>query len=407
MTTSDLFEETYSALLANKTRSGLTMLGIIIGIASVIAMISIGSGAQTTIQSSIQSLGSNLLIVYPGAQRGVGTQVSTGRGGAQSLTAADADAIATLPVVKAVSPEVSSRNQVTAKGTNTNTQIIGTNADYVLTRNTELETGQFISSQDVRVASKVAVIGPTVRDDLFGVESGDPTGQTIKIKQVAFKIIGMTKSKGGSGFNNPDDLIFIPYTTAQRFLTGNEYLTTVDVQAIDQNSMTDLQTQITAMLLERHNISDPQLADFNILNQSDIVAAASSITNTFTILLGSVAGISLVVGGIGIMNMMLTTVTERTREIGLRKAVGAKKRDINLQFLSEAIMLTFAGGFIGIILGWLIAYLISQFGGISTSISTFSVLLAFGVSAAIGIIFGYYPARRAASLNPIEALRYE
>jgi len=406
MTTSDLFEETYSALLANKTRSGLTMLGIIIGIASVIAMISIGSGAQTTIQSSIQSLGSNLLMVLPGVQRGVGTQISTGRGGAQSLTAADADAIAALPTVKAVSPEVSSRNQVTARGTNTNTQIIGTNIDYLLTRNTELDTGQFISEQNIRAASKVAVIGPATRDDLFGA-GNDPINQTIKIKQIEFKIIGVTKSKGGSGFSNPDNLIFIPYTTAQRFLTGNEYLTTIDVQAIDQNSMADLQTQITAMLLERHNISDPQLADFNILNQSDIVAAASSITNTFTILLGSVAGISLVVGGIGIMNMMLTTVTERTREIGLRKAIGAKKRDINLQFLSEAVMLTFAGGFIGIILGWLIAYLISQFGGISTSISTFSVLLAFGVSAAIGIIFGYYPARRASNLNPIEALRYE
>ncbi|TRZ65038.1 MAG: FtsX-like permease family protein [Spirochaetia bacterium] len=406
MTTSDLFEETYSALLANKTRSGLTMLGIIIGIASVIAMISIGSGAQTTIQSSIQSLGSNLLMVLPGVQRGVGTQISTGRGGAQSLTAADADAIAALPTVKAVSPEVSSRNQVTARGTNTNTQIIGTNIDYLLTRNTELDTGQFISEQNIRAASKVAVIGPATRDDLFGA-GNDPINQTIKIKQIEFKIIGVTKSKGGSGFSNPDNLIFIPYTTAQRFLTGNEYLTTIDVQAIDQNSMADLQTQITAMLLERHNISDPQLADFNILNQSDIVAAASSITNTFTILLGSVAGISLVVGGIGIMNMMLTTVTERTRGIGLRKAIGAKKRDINLQFLSEAVMLTFAGGFIGIILGWLIAYLISQFGGISTSISTFSVLLAFGVSAAIGIIFGYYPARRASNLNPIEALRYE
>jgi len=406
MRTPDLFEETYSALLANKARSGLTMLGIIIGIASVIAMISIGSGAQSSIQSSIQSLGSNLLIVMPGVQRGVGTQISTGRGGAQSLIIADADAIAALPLIKAISPEVSGRQQVVAKGTNTNTQIIGTNASYLSTRNTEIDIGQFVSDQDVRDAQKVAVIGPSARDDLFS-PGEDPTGQTIKIKQIEFKIIGVTKSKGGSGFSNPDNLIFIPYTTAQRYLTGNEYLTNIDVQAVDQNSMTDLQNQITTLLLDRHHISDPQLADFNILNQSDIVAAASSVTGTFTILLGSVAGISLVVGGIGIMNMMLTTVTERTREIGLRKAIGAKKRDINLQFLSEAVMLTFSGGLIGIILGWLIAYLISQFGGISTSISVFSVLLAFGVSAAIGIIFGYYPARRASNLNPIEALRYE
>jgi len=406
MRTPDLFEETYSALLANKARSGLTMLGIIIGIASVIAMISIGSGAQSSIQSSIQSLGSNLLIVMPGVQRGVGTQISTGRGGAQSLVIADADAIAALPLVKAISPEVSGRQQVVAKGTNTNTQIIGTNASYLSTRNTEIDIGQFVSDQDVRDAQKVAVIGPSARDDLFS-PGEDPTGQTIKIKQIEFKIIGATKSKGGSGFSNPDNLIFIPYTTAQRYLTGNEYLTNIDVQAVDQNSMTDLQNQITTLLLDRHHISDPQLADFNILNQSDIVAAASSVTGTFTILLGSIAEISLVVGGIGIMNMMLTTVTERTREIGLRKAIGAKKRDINLQFLSEAVMLTFSGGLIGIILGWLIAYLISQFGGISTSISVFSVLLAFGVSAAIGIIFGYYPARRASNLNPIEALRYE
>ena len=403
----DLFQETYSALLSNKVRSGLTVLGIVIGIGSVIAMIAIGAGAQSMIQSNIQSLGSNLIIVMPGAQRGPGVQVSSGRGSAQSLTIADAEAIQKeISSVKALAPEVSRRYQVTARGANTNTQIIGTNDFYPSVRNIEIGEGSFITEQNIRTAAKIAVLGPAARDDLFG-EGANPIGQTIRIQRADFKVIGVTKSKGGSGFNNPDDSIFIPFSSAQRFLTGNEYLTSISVQASSEEAMQDIQNQITVLLLDRHNISDPQLADFNTLNQADIVATASSITSTFTILLGSVAGISLLVGGIGIMNMMLTTVTERTREIGLRKAIGAKRRDINLQFLSEAVMLTFIGGAVGIFFGWLISFSVSQFGGITTKISLSSVLLAFGVSAAIGIIFGYYPARRAASLNPIEALRYE
>ena len=403
----DLFQETYSALLSNKVRSGLTVLGIVIGIGSVIAMIAIGAGAQSMIQSNIQSLGSNLIIVMPGAQRGPGVQVSSGRGSAQSLTIADAEAIQKeISSVKALAPEVSRRYQVTARGANTNTQIIGTNDFYPSVRNIEIGEGSFITEQNIRTAAKIAVLGPAARDDLFG-EGANPIGQTIRIQRVDFKVIGVTKSKGGSGFNNPDDSIFIPFSSAQRFLTGNEYLTSISVQASSEEAMQDIQNQISVLLLDRHNISDPQLADFSTLNQADIVATASSITSTFTILLGSVAGISLLVGGIGIMNMMLTTVTERTREIGLRKAIGAKRRDINMQFLSEAVMLTFIGGAVGIFFGWLISFSVSQFGGITTKISLSSVLLAFGVSAAIGIIFGYYPARRAASLNPIEALRYE
>ena len=403
----DLFQETYSALLSNKVRSGLTVLGIVIGIGSVIAMIAIGAGAQSMIQSNIQSLGSNLIIVMPGAQRGPGVQVSSGRGSAQSLTIADAEAIQKeISSVKALAPEVSRRYQVTARGANTNTQIIGTNDFYPSVRNIEIGEGSFITEQNIRTAAKIAVLGPAARDDLFG-EGANPIGQTIRIQRVDFKVIGVTKSKGGSGFNNPDDSIFIPFSSAQRFLTGNEYLTSISVQASSEEAMQDIQNQITVLLLDRHNISDPQLADFSTLNQADIVATASSITSTFTILLGSVAGISLLVGGIGIMNMMLTTVTERTREIGLRKAIGAKRHDINMQFLSEAVMLTFIGGAVGIFFGWLISFSVSQFGGITTKISLSSVLLAFGVSAVIGIIFGYYPARRAASLNPIEALRYE
>lgn len=407
MTTLDILQETYAALSANKVRSGLTMLGIVIGISSVIAMVSIGQGAQSSIESSIQSIGSNLIIVMPGAQRGPGMTVSSGRGSARSLTYEDAESIvADVPLVSGVAPEVSSRYQVTARGNNTNTQVVGTNSSYPSVRNLEVENGVFVSDVNMRNAGKVAVIGPTVRDDLFGADV-DPIGQTIRINRIDFKVIGVTKSKGGSGFGSQDDMIYVPLTTAQRFLTGDEYVTSISVAAQDANSTVAVQQSITDLLLTRHRIADPANADFSTLNQADIVATASSVTGIFTILLGSVAGISLLVGGIGIMNMMLTTVTERTREIGLRKAIGAKRRDISIQFLAEAVMLTFIGGVIGVALGWSISYGISYFGIIQTTVSTGSILLAFGVSAAIGIIFGYYPARRAAALNPIEALRYE
>ncbi len=407
MKISDILEETYRALLANKARTFLTILGIVIGIASVIAMISIGAGAQGTIESSIQSIGSNIITISPGAQGGPGSQISAGRGSARTLTEADGEAIKKeVDNVNAISPELSGRYQVTGKGTNTNTSVIGTTDAYPTVRNLEVDQGNFITSQHLKNFSKVAVLGPTARDDLFG-ENVSAVGKTIKIKNVLFTIIGVTKSKGGSGFGNTDNQIFIPLGSAQRFLAGDNYVSSISVQARDAESMAQVQADITSLLLTRHKISDPREADFSIFNQADILATASSITDTFTILLGSVAGISLVVGGIGIMNMMLTTVTERTREIGLRKAIGAKEKDINLQFLAEAVMLTFSGGLIGVLLGWGISFGVSYLGILQTKITLGSVLLAFGISAAIGIVFGYYPARRAAKLNPIEALRYE
>jgi len=407
MKLSDLIEETYSSITVNKAKSSLTILGIVIGIGSVIALSALGQGATNSIQSSVQSLGSNLIQVTPGAQRGQGFQVSSGRGSAKSLTLADSEAIATeLSDVSAVAPEISSRYQITAPGTNTNTSVIGTISDYTTVRNVQIDLGDFITQQNVDNSSKVAILGPTTRDDLFGEET-DPVGKTIKINKIEFKVIGVTKSKGTSGFGSQDDVIYIPISTAQRFLSGDEYVTTINVAAGNQDLMTELQEAITDLLLERHKITDSTKADFSTMNQADIVSSASSITSTLTLLLSAVAAISLLVGGIGIMNMMLTSVTERTREIGLRKAIGAKKSDITLQFLAEAITLTFLGGLFGIISGWAISYAAGVFLSMSAQVTLTSIILAFGVSAGIGIIFGYYPARRAAGLNPIEALRFE
>ena len=407
MKTSDIIHETYTALLSNKVRTGLTMLGIIIGIGSVIAMVAIGQGAQGSIQSNIQSLGANLIQVTPGSQGGPGSQVSQGRGTARTLTYDDAQAIGEeISSVQVVSAELSGRYQVVGKGTNTNTTVMGATPEYPVVRNVSIAEGSFISDQNLGSLSKVAVLGPTARDDLFG-EGASAIGQTIRVSGVQFKVIGVTVAKGGSGFQNQDDMIFIPLTSAQKFLAGANYVSTIAAQAVSADAMSQAQTDITYLLLDRHKISDPASADFSILNQNDIIATASSVTQTFTILLAAVAGISLVVGGIGIMNMMLTTVTERTREIGLRKAIGAKRADINRQFLVEAIVITLVGGFIGVVLGTAVSFGLTAFGVIQTKVSIGSIFLAFGVSAAIGIVFGYYPARRAAALNPIEALRYE
>jgi len=411
MNTRDVIDETYTALKANKVRSGLTMLGIVIGIASVIALTAIGQGATSSIQSSIASIGSNLIEVLPGAAKQIGFGASGGRGTARSLTIADENAIAQVANVAAVSGEYTGRYQVAAAGANTNTTATGVDAAYATIRNLVMDQGTFIADSQSASLAKVAVVGPTVVTDLFGATAtaNDVLGQHIRINNLQFTIIGVTKTKGGSGFGSQDNIIYIPLGTSLQYFagSGNDYLSTIDIQATDASTMTQVQNEVTALMLARHNVTDPAKADFSILNQADIVSAASSVTGTLTMLLAAIAGISLIVGGIGIMNMMLTNVTERMREIGLRKAIGAKRKDINTQFLAEAIALTFVGGGIGIALGWGISFLVTLTGLLTAQVTLSSVLLAFGVSAAIGIVFGWYPARQASMLNPIDALRYE
>ena len=405
MKVQDLLQETYTALSANKARSGLTILGIVIGIGSVIAMVSIGQGASGQIQSSIEGLGSNLLTVMPGfIQPGRGI-VSSGRGSAQTLMNEDIAVLRQIAGAAYVSPELQRRFQIVASGNNTNSTVIGVEPDYAQVRNISPAAGSFITEAQIRSLGRVAVLGPTVAQDLFG-EGNDPIGKTIRINRVNFKVIGVLQSKGGAGFFNPDDVVFVPLTTMQRILAGADFLSTIAISVESKNLMPQVQEEATFALAEKHRV-DPQSPDFSIVSQADILGTLTQVTDTFTIFLAAVAGISLIVGGIGIMNMMLTTVTERTREIGLRKAIGAREKNISMQFLTESVALTFLGGVIGVALGWIIASLVSRFAGIATQISFQSILLAFGMSAGIGIIFGYYPARRAAGLNPIEALRYE
>ena len=403
----ELIIESLGTLKLNKMRTFLAILGIVIGIGSVIALLSLGQATQAMISSQIESLGSNLLTVNPGSTRQ--GNVAGGAGSRTTLTLDDAAAISgstQITTIAKVSPELSRRTQVTTGGSNTNTQIVGVTADYLDVHKIGIATGNFITDRDVTQMTKAAVIGPQVATDLFGVGS-TPVGQTIRISGKTFTIIGITESKGGTGFMNQDDIIFVPLTTAQKQLFGVTYLSSIALEAKNADLMTSAQDEVGYFLLTRHKISDPAQADFSIFSQADILNTATSATGTFTALLSGIAAISLLVGGIGIMNIMLVTVTERTREIGLRKALGAKKKVIITQFLIESIILTFTGGVIGILFGLIVSFIISKLINAPFIISPSSMLLAFAVSTGIGILFGWYPAKKASDLQPIEALRYE
>ena len=401
-----LFIESLGTLAVNKMRTGLAMLGIVIGIGSVIALVSLGQASQQSVQSQIQSLGANLLTVSPGAQQ-TGAVRGAG-GGGTTLTLDDAKAIETSPQITSVlnvSPEFSRRSQVVTGGNNTNTQVVGVTPVYTDVHKITIDSGTFIAQRDVDAMTKVAVVGPQVVTDLFN--GGNAIGQRIRIGTQTFTIIGVTVSKGGTGFQNQDDIIYVPLTTAQKQVFGVNYLSSIALEAKSSDLMVTAEDQVGYLLLSRHKLTDPTQADFSIFSQQDILNTASSVTGTFTSLLSGVAAISLLVGGIGIMNIMLVTVTERTREIGLRKALGAKKKTIVTQFLIESIILTFIGGLIGVTLGVITSYIISVVLKSLFVVSPSSILLATAVSIGIGILFGWYPAQRAAGLQPIEALRYE
>ncbi len=393
------------ALRRNKMRSMLTALGIIIGVAAVVAMVAVGNGAQARITSKVSALGQNLLTVFAGSKKSGGVQ--SGLGSASTITLADAEAIAReVTDVAAISPEVSTTGQAIANGRNWSTSVVGESRDYLKIRSWKLAAGSMFDERDVRSAAKVAVIGSKTANELFGPLN--PIGQTVRVKNIPFTIIGLLESKGaGMGGMNQDDRIIIPYTTAMKRLTGDRFLRSVNVQIGSSDRMEIAQQQITSLLRQRHRIADGSSDDFNIFNQKEIADTVNSISTVITLLLGSVAGISLVVGGIGIMNIMLVSVTERTREIGIRIAIGAEPGDIRLQFLIEAVTLSLLGGLLGVLCGVGVSRLVGMVADFQAVVSTGSVLLAFGVSSAIGIFFGFYPAHKAAAMNPIEALRYE
>ena len=395
----------WASLVANKMRSLLTMLGIIIGVAAVIALVSIGYGVRSQIQDSISSLGSNLLMVYPGAPRTPGVRPTADS--QKTLKLEDYTTISHLQDVDMASP-VSAGSSYVVIYTNKNwtTSVNGVNADFQYINNWTVKSGRFITASQVERRERVAVIGNTVATNLFGTE--DPVGKDIRIKNNPYKVIGVLESKGSGSFgNDQDDVIYIPYTTGMERLQGVNYLRMIYIKAKDGVDLNRLQTDVENILRVRHNIKNPELDDFNVRNMATIMATVEETTATMTLFLGAVAAISLIVGGIGIMNIMLVSVTERTREIGVRKALGATYRVIVMQFLIEAVVISLVGGAIGILVGIGASKLIGALTSMKTVISMGPILLSFGFSMAIGLIFGLYPARKAAKLNPIDALHYE
>ncbi|MGE5700210.1 MAG: ABC transporter permease [Deltaproteobacteria bacterium] len=398
----------YRSLRANKMRSILTMLGMIIGVAAVIAMVSIGAGANERISAQIASVGSNLILVIPGSTTSGGLR--SGFGGAPTLTMADAKAIGKeLPAVARATPSVRGSAPVVYGNQNWSTIIQGVTPEFFQIRDWPLAGGRYFTGAEVDAAAKVAVLGQTVADNLFGEES--PVGKIVRIKRVPFTVAGILERKGQSPQGqDQDDIVIVPVTSAQRKILGSAHIGTVGgilAQAVDAASIGEAERQIVELLKQRHRIGAGQENDFSVRNLSEMLAVAEESTRIMSLLLGAIASVSLLVGGIGIMNIMLVSVTERTREIGIRMAVGAREKDILLQFLIEALVLAVTGGAIGILAGVGGSKLISLFAGWSTLISSGAVLVAFCFSAAVGIFFGFYPARKASRLDPIEALRYE
>jgi putative ABC transport system permease protein len=392
------------ALRRNTMRSILTALGIIIGVGAVIAMVSIGNGAKSQVEAQIASLGQNVLLIFSGSFNQGGAR--SGAFGAGTLTIEDAEAIGReIPNLAGISPEVRSNAQVLANGLNWSTTVFGEGADYLNIRQWPLTAGAMFGDQEVRSVGKVAIVGLTIVKQLF--PDDDPIGQTLRIRNQPFRVVGVLAPKGLSvQGSDQDDVVIIPYTSAMKRVTKQTMLRSINAQASTADTVDNVQADITALLRQRHRTTE-QTDDFTVRNQEEIAAAATATSQTLTLLLAAIAGVSLVVGGIGIMNIMLVSVTERTREIGIRMAVGAHGSDVLLQFLIEAVILSSMGGIIGILLGIGSSRLISRLYGWPVLVSTASVMVAFIFSAAVGMFFGFYPARKAAQLDPIDALRYE
>ncbi len=403
--TLEYFRQGFKTLLGNKVRTGLSMLGILIGVAAVVAMLAIGRGAQKDIEASLSSLGSNLLILRPGAIRRSG--VSQESGGTTRLTLDDAEKLAaTITSVRQISPSVQGRAQVAFGNKNWSTQVQGVTPAYEKMRASTPTAGRFFTVEESQKRSRLALVGTTVVRELFG--TADPVGEMIKVNKISFQVIGVLPEKGSGGMRDQDDTVVIPLGTAMYRVLGKAYVDSIEMEIKDPSLMDAAQEEILDLMYAKHRVAPSQQAQaFELRNLADIQAALTQTSNTLALLLAAIAAISLLVGGIGIMNIMLVSVTERTKEIGLRKAIGARRRDILLQFLAEAVVVSVIGGLFGILLGWLITILVTSIAGWSTSVSVGSVILAFVFSAAIGIIFGIYPARKASALHPIQALRFE